>query len=229
VALAEAGFHVVAVARTVGALEELDDEIRRRGGTATLVPLDLKDGAGIDRLGATLYERFGHLDALLANAGILGPLTPVSHIDPPAWDAALAINLTANQRLIRSLDPLLRQAPAGRALFVTAGITRAPQPYFGVYAVSKAALEALVATYAAEAAHGNVRVNLINPGPLRTKLFAAVKPGEDLRLRPPEVVAPDIVRLLSADATANGTLFDFPTGTTLSLLKADGSSLSKTG
>jgi NAD(P)-dependent dehydrogenase (short-subunit alcohol dehydrogenase family) len=205
----------------VGGLEDLDDQIRKAGGEATLVPLDLKDGPGIDRLGGVLYQRFGRLDALFANAGILGPVTPVSHIEPKAWDAAMAVNVTANQRLIRSLDPLLKQSPAGRALFVTAGITRAPQAYFGVYAVTKAALEALVTAYAAEVRNTALRVNLINPGALQTRLFAEVKPGGDSSLPLPEVVAPDIVRMLSPDYTANGVIFDFPTGTTHSALAAN--------
>ena len=215
VVLAAAGNHVVAVARTVGGLEELDDEIRQAGGAATLVPLDLKDGIAIDRLGAALYERFGRLDALLANAAVLGPVTPVAHIEPKAWDAAMAVNVTANQRLIRSLDPLLKRSPAGRALFVTSGITRGPQPYLGLYAASKAALDALVATYAAETAHTALKVNLINPGPLRTGMRAEARPGEDpMTLQPPEAVAADIARMLSPDYAENGVLFDFSTGAT---------------
>jgi NAD(P)-dependent dehydrogenase (short-subunit alcohol dehydrogenase family) len=214
-ALAESGAHVVAVARTVGGLEELDDEIRKRGSEATLVPLDLKDGPAIDRLGAALHQRFGRLDALFANAAVLGPVTPVAHVDPKAWDAAIAVNVTANYRLIRSFDPLLRASPAGRALFVTSGITRAPQPFLGVYAASKAALEAMVSSYAGEVAHTPVKVNLINPGPLRTRMRAEVKPGEDpMTLRPPEVLAPEVVRMLSPDYQEHGVLFDFPSGTT---------------
>jgi NAD(P)-dependent dehydrogenase (short-subunit alcohol dehydrogenase family) len=206
----------VAVARTVGGLEELDDEIRSRGGATTLVPLDLKDGAGIDRLGAALHQRFGRLDALFANAGVLGAVTPVAHIEPQAWEATIAVNLTANQRLIRSFDPLLRASAAGRALFVTSGITRRPQPFLGLYAASKAALEALVATYAAECAHTPVRVNLINPGPLRTRMRAEAKPGEDaMSLRPPEDLAPDVVRMLSPDYAETGVLFDFPSRQTI--------------
>jgi NAD(P)-dependent dehydrogenase (short-subunit alcohol dehydrogenase family) len=214
-ALAASGAHVVAIARTVGGLEELDDEIRRTGGAATLVPLDLKDGNGIDRLGAALYERFGRIDALLANAGVLGPVTPVAHIEPKAWDAAIAINLTANQRLIRSFDPLLRRSAAGRALFVSSGVTQSPQAYLGLYAASKAGLEAMVATYAAETARTGLRVNLINPGPLRTRMRAEVRPGEDpMTLQPPDAVAGDIVRMLSADYADTGVLFDFPSRTT---------------
>jgi NAD(P)-dependent dehydrogenase (short-subunit alcohol dehydrogenase family) len=200
----------------VGGLEELDDAIRAKGGAATLVPLDLKDGDGIDRLGGVLYQRFGRLDALFANAAALGPVTPVAHVEPKAWSAAVAVNITANQRLIRSFDALLRASEAGRALFVTSGIARHPQPYLGVYAASKAALEALVLTYAAEVAHTKVRVNLINPGPLRTRMRAEVRPGEDpMTLRPPEVLAPDVVRMLSPDYAETGVLFDFPSGRTI--------------
>jgi NAD(P)-dependent dehydrogenase (short-subunit alcohol dehydrogenase family) len=218
-ALASAGSHVIAVARTVGGLEELDDEIRKAGGAATLVPLDLKDGVAIDRLGAALYERFGRVDALFANAGVLGPVTPVAHIDPRAWDTAIAVNLTANQRLIRSLDPLLKRSTAGRALFVTSGITRGPQAYLGLYAASKAGLEALVATYAAETMQTALRVNLINPGPLRTRMRAEARPGEDaMTLPPPQVVAGDIVRMLSPDFNESGVLFDFPTGVSRRLI-----------
>jgi NAD(P)-dependent dehydrogenase (short-subunit alcohol dehydrogenase family) len=217
-ALAEAGAHVVAVARTVGGLEELDDAIRAKGGTATLVPLDLKDSPGIDRLGGALHDRWGRLDGLLANAGLLGAITPLAHLDPKVWDEVMAINVTANWRLIRSLDPLLRQSDAGRALFVTSGITRSCRPYWGVYSTSKAALEALARTYAGEVARTRIRVNLIAPGPLRTAMRAQAMPGEDPEtLKPPEAVAPDIVRMLSPDYDDNGVLFDFPSGETIRL------------
>ncbi len=215
-ALAASGAHVVAIARTVGGLEELDDEIRKGGGSATLVPLDLKDGPGIDRLGGALFERFGRIDALLANAAVAGPITPVAHIEPRAWDATVAINITSNYRLIRSFDALLRASPSGRALFVTSAAARETRPFFGPYAATKAALETLVAAYAAEAAHTNLKVNLIAPGPLRTRLRAEAHPGEDPATLPaPDVVAPDIVRLLSAECRVTGTIFDFPTGVTI--------------
>jgi len=215
-ALAEAGAHVIAVARTVGGLEELDDEIGARGGSATLVPLDLKDVAGIDRLGGAINERWGRLDGLLGNAGQLGLITPLAHLDPRIFDDVTAVNVTANWRMIRSFDPLLRQSSAGRALFVTSGITRWCRPYWGVYAASKAALEALARTYASEMANTKVRVNLINPGPLRTAMRARAAPGEDPgTLEPPEALAPDIVRMLSPDYAENGVLFDFPSGKTI--------------
>ena len=215
-ALADAGAHVVAVARTVGGLEELDDAVKAKGGTATLVPLDLKDFAGIDRLGGALHERWGRLDMLLANAGLLGAITPLIHLEPRVWDDVMAVNVTANWRLIRSLDPLLRQSSAGRALFVTSGITRSCRPYWGAYSASKAALEALVRTYAGEVAQTRVKANLLAPGPLRTAMRAQAMPGENpASLKPPEALAPDIVHMLSPDYSENGVLFDFPSsGTT---------------
>ncbi|MEX0853483.1 MAG: SDR family NAD(P)-dependent oxidoreductase [Bauldia sp.] len=214
-ALFEAGAHVVAVARTVGGLEELDDAIRAKGGAATLVPLDLRDFAAIDRLGAVIHERWGRLDGLLANAGVLGAVTPLAHLDPAVWDEVMAVNLTANWRLVRSLDPLLRRSAAGRALFVSSGVVPLALPYWGAYTVSKAGLEALVKVYAAESQATPVRANAINPGPLRTRLRALGRPGEDpVTLRPPEALAPDIVRMLSPDYDDNGVIFDFPSGTT---------------
>src|SRR5215470_18472567 len=148
-ALAEAGAHVIALARTVGGLEELDDAIKALGGSATLVPLDLTDYPGIDCLGLALHERFGRLDVLVGNAGILGPLSPLDHVEPQAWDAVIAVNVTANWHLIRGMDALLKQAAGGRAVFITSGITAHPRAYWGPYAVSKAALEVLAKTYAA--------------------------------------------------------------------------------
>ncbi len=176
-ALAEAGAHVIAVARTAGGLEELDDAIKAKGGAATLVPLDLKDSAGIDRLGAAIYERWGRLDMLFANAGILGTITPLAHLDPKVWDEAMAVNVTANWRLIRSLDPLLRLSDAGRALFVSSGAARSCRAYWGPYSVSKAALEALVRTYAEEVRKTPIRVAAIDPGRTRTAMREQAMPG----------------------------------------------------
>jgi NAD(P)-dependent dehydrogenase (short-subunit alcohol dehydrogenase family) len=219
-ALGAAGAHVIAVARTVGALEELDDQIKAAGGSATLVPLDLTDYPGIDRLGAAIHQRWGRLDMLVGNAGVLGAITPLSHLDPKVWDDAIAVNVTANWRLVRSLDPLLRQSDAGRALFITSGITKAYLPYWGAYAVSKAALEALARTYAAELALTRATANLFNPGPLRTRMRAEIAPGENANAqKPPEAVVPDILRMLAAGYTANGVLFDFPTARTEQLLR----------
>jgi NAD(P)-dependent dehydrogenase (short-subunit alcohol dehydrogenase family) len=209
-ALAEAGAHIVALARTQGALESLDDEIRAAGGSATLVPVNLKDLDALDRLGAAIHERWGKLDILLGNAGILGELAPITHIDQPVWDEVMAINVTANYRLIRSLDPLLRASDAGRAIFVTSGAAHKCRAYWGVYAISKAALEALVRTYAAETVTTPVKAMLLNPGPLRTAMRRAAMPGEDpLTLRTPEDLAPHIVKLARPSWRETGKIYDF--------------------
>jgi NAD(P)-dependent dehydrogenase (short-subunit alcohol dehydrogenase family) len=209
-ALAAEGAHVVVVARTVGALEELDDEIRAAGGTASLVPLNLKDFAAIDRLGGTIFERWGRLDALLGNAGVLGNLTPLAQLSPKVFAECLEVNITANWRLIRSMDPLLRLSDAGRALFVTSGAARRTRPYWGAYAMSKAALETIVLTYAAECDGTSVRANLFNPGPLRTRMRQKAMPGEDPEsLDPPEAVAPMICDLLAPSCAKNGELASF--------------------
>lgn len=211
-ALAEAGAHVIAVARTQGALEELDDAIRARGSNATLVPLDLTDYDGIDRLGAAINERWKRLDIVVGNAGILGNLMPVGHVTPKVWDQVMAINVTANWRLLRSLDPLLQMSDAGRAIFVSSGAAAKCRAYWGPYSVSKAALEALVRTYAAETANTKIRAMLLNPGPLRTSMRAAAMPGEDPdTLKTPEDLAPHIVRLASPASEDSGKLYDFPT------------------
>lgn len=209
---ARAGAHVVALARTQGALEELDDEIRALGGTATLVPLDLKDLDALDRLGAALYERHGKVDVLLGNAGILGQLAPINQIDQGTWDAVMTINVTANWRLIRSLDPLLRASDAGRAIFVTSGAAHKAKAYWGPYSVSKAALEVLARTWADEIRNiTKVKVMLVNPGPLRTRMRASAMPGEDpLSLRTPEDLAPKILALALPSWEETGKVYDFP-------------------
>ncbi len=210
IALGKAGAHVICVARTVGGLEETDDAIVKAGGSATLVPLNLKDVAAIDRLGASIYERWGKLDAFLANAGQLGALTPITQLDPKVFAELIDINVTANWRLIRSLDPLLRQSEAGRALFITSGAARKHTPYWGGYAMSKAALESLALTYAAECNGTKVKVNLLNPGPIRTAMRAKAMPGEDpSSLKRPEELAPLIVELLSPANERNGELVSF--------------------
>ena len=220
VALARAGAHVVALARTQGALEELDDEIRALGGGATLVPADLTDYDALDRLGAAIHQRWGKLDILVGNAGLLGEIAPLAHMDAKTWDAVMAVNVTANWRLIRALDPLLRASDAGRAIFVSSGAAHSARAYWGVYSVSKAALESLARTYAAETATTPVRVMLVNPGPLRTRMRAAAMPGEDpLTLKTPEDLAPHFVRLASPDWTATGKIYDFPSDTVLTPLR----------
>jgi len=204
-AFAAEGAHVVLVARTVGGLEEVDDAIQAAGGQATLVPLDLADFAGIDRLAASVYERWGRLDVLLGNAAMLGQLSPVGHIQQDVWDKAFALNVTANWRLLRACDPLLRRSEAGRAIFMTSGATRRLRAYWGVYSASKAALEALVLTYAREVEQTPVRVNLVNPGATRTKMRAQAFPGEDPEsLPPPEHICETLVRLAEPAFTGTG-------------------------
>jgi NAD(P)-dependent dehydrogenase (short-subunit alcohol dehydrogenase family) len=218
-ALAEAGAHVIAVARNVGGLEELDDAIRATGGSATLVPFDLKDFAAIDRLGAAIHERWGKLDILIGNAGMLGPISPLGHIEPKTFEEVMAVNVTANWRLIRSLDPLLQLSDAGRALFVSSGAAHKTMAFWGPYSVSKAAVQALAMTYAAENLRTKIRVNIINPGPLRTRMRAEAMPGEDPAvLRTPEELAPNIVRMASSAAEEHGMIFDFPTGKMLRVM-----------
>jgi NAD(P)-dependent dehydrogenase (short-subunit alcohol dehydrogenase family) len=211
-ALAKAGARIVGVARTVGGLEELDDQIRAAGSSATLVPLDLKDYAGIDRLALALHERFGRLDVLIGNAGILGPLSPLGHVEPAAWDEAMAVNVTANWRLIRALDPLLRRSEAGRVVFVSSDVATQAVAYWGPFAASKAALEVLARTYAAETATTKVRVNVLVPGPIRTRLRAQAFPGEDpMTLQSPDEVAKAIVELCLPSLQESGKIYDYRT------------------
>ena len=199
------GAHVVLVARTVGGLEEIDDAVRAAGGSATLVPLDLSELDRIDPLGPALYERFKKLDILVGNAGMLGTLGPLSHHDAKLWDDVIKVNLTANWRLIRTLEPLLKRSDAGRAIFVTSGAAQMAQAYWGAYSTGKAALEMMIKTWAAELAKTNVRVNLLSPGKLRTALRAAAFPGEDpASLRPPEAVMDSFVDLASPACTRSG-------------------------
>jgi NAD(P)-dependent dehydrogenase (short-subunit alcohol dehydrogenase family) len=221
-ALARMGAHVVAVARTVGGLEELDDAIRASGGTATLVPLDLTDTDGIIRLAAALLERYQRLDILIGNAGLVGPSSPLDHVQPKDWDQVMAVNVTANWHLIRAMDALLRRSDAGRAVFLSSGAAHNMRAYRGPYSVSKAALEALVRTYAAETQSTPVRVNLVNPGPTRTRMRAQVMPGEDpMTLPPPELVAEKIVALCLPGFTESARLYDFPRDKLLAFRKPD--------
>jgi len=202
---AREGAHLILSARTQGALEELDDEIRSLGGHATLVPADLTDYAKIDEMGAAVFQRYGRLDILVGNAAMLGILSPLGHIDPALWEQTVALNLTANWRLIRSFDPLLRQSDAGRALFLTSGAARGAVPYWGVYATSKAALETMVKIYAAEVAKTAIRVNLVDPGAIRTGMRAEAFPGEDpMTLKAPDKIAQVFVDLSSPAETRNG-------------------------
>jgi NAD(P)-dependent dehydrogenase (short-subunit alcohol dehydrogenase family) len=223
IALAASGAHVVALARTRGGLEELDDEIRSvptvDKEATTLVPMDLRDFAAIDRLGEALHRRWGRLDAFVGNASVLGLLTPLHHLEQKTWDDVMAVNVTANWRLIRSLDPLLRRSAAARVVFITSGVASREEyrAYWGAYAASKAALDALARTYAAETLNtSTIRVMLIDPGPLRTAMRATAMPGEDpSTLRRPEELAPKIAEICSPAWTETGKLYDFRTNKVL--------------
>jgi NAD(P)-dependent dehydrogenase (short-subunit alcohol dehydrogenase family) len=210
-ALARAGAHVIAVARTQGGLEELDDEIRKETGDgATLVPLSMTDTDGIARLGAALHERHGKLDILVGNAAVPGPSSPLGHIDLKPWNDAIAVNLTANFQMIRCMEPLLRASEAGRAVFVTSGAAAKANAYLGPYAASKAALETLARVWAHETASTNIRVNLFSPGPIRTRMRATVFPGEDpMTLDTPEQAAEFILPMCAPEWTETGKLYDY--------------------
>jgi NAD(P)-dependent dehydrogenase (short-subunit alcohol dehydrogenase family) len=213
IALARAGAHIVAVARTVGGLEELDDAVKAAGSSTTLVPLDMRDYDGFYRLAAALNERYQRLDVLVGNAAIGGQRSPLGHVMPPAWDEAIAVNVTANYQLIRAMDPLLRRSDAGRAVFLTSGAATNARAYAGPYSVSKAALNALARTYAAETSSTPLRVNLFNPGPTRTRMRAQVMPGEDpMTLPTPEQVADKIVELCLPGFSETGKLYDYRAG-----------------
>jgi len=209
-ALAKAGAHIVAVARTQAGLEELDDEIRQAGGSATLVPLNLSDFDGIARLGAALHERHGKLDILIGNAGVAGPSSPLGHIDLKAWNDVIAVNVTANFQLIRCMEPLLKRSDAGRAVCVTSAAASKASAYLGPYAASKAAVETLARAWAQETAATSLRVNLFDPGPIRTRMRASVFPGEDpMTLDTPEQAAEFILPLCAPDWSETGKLFEY--------------------
>ncbi len=215
-AIAAAGAHVVAVSRTAGGLEDLDDAIRQAGGSATLVPLDVTDYDGIDRLGGVIQQRWGKLDIFVGNAGILGPVSPLPHVEPKPFESVMAINVTANFRLIRSFDPLLRLSDAGRVVLISSGAAHNGRAYWGPYAASKAALEALMRAYAAENERTSIRVMAVNPGPLRTAMRAEAFPGEDaMTLKTPDDLAPHILRMVSPGWSETGKLFDFPKQTVI--------------
>lgn len=208
--LARHGAHIIAVARTSGGLEDLDDAIRATGGEATLVPMDIKDFDGIDQLGGIIYERWGRLDGLLSCAGLLGEIAPVPHIDPKKWDETLAVNVTANFRLIRSMDTLLRASDGGRAVFMSSMSAQSRKAYWGTYAASKSALDALVMCYADETEQTNLKVNLVYPGPVRTQMRAKAKPGEDPATLPkPADIAKKLVPLLAPNFDKHGEIISF--------------------
>ena len=203
--LASHGAHIIAVARTIGGLEDLDDKIQKAGGSATLVPTDLREADGIDQIGAAIAERWGKLDILVGNAGVLGALSPVPQTEPDVWDDVFAVNVTANYRLIRSMDPLLRASDSGRALFITSTVGNEPRAYWGAYAASKAALESFVQTYALETEESGLQVNLLNPGGTRTAMRARAMPGEKPDSLPrPSDVASKAVKMLLPDWQQTG-------------------------
>jgi NAD(P)-dependent dehydrogenase (short-subunit alcohol dehydrogenase family) len=209
--MAALGAHVIAVARTPGGLEELDDEIKAEGGEATLVPLDLTDFEGIDRLGGAIHERWGKLDILVANAGVLGPISPIGHVKAKDFEQVMAINVTSTWRLIRTTDPLLRKSDAGRAIIMSSGAAHACKPFWGPYSASKAAVEALARTWAGEAQNTPLRVNFVHPGPTRTRMRAQAMPGEDpMTLPAADEVAAKIVPLAGNEITETGKLWDVP-------------------
>ena len=211
--LAAAGAHVIAVARTVGGLEELDDEIKAGGGQATLVPLDLTDMAGIDRLGGAIHERWGKLDILVANAAILGVIAPIGHVEAKVFEKVMAVNVTATWRLIRSVDPLLRFSDAGRAIVVTSGAAHSARAFWGPYAASKAAVEALARSWADETKNLPLRINSFDPGPTRTAMRALAMPGEDPATVPhPAEIAASMLILADPALTATGMIYQARAG-----------------
>lgn len=207
--LAKRGAHVIAVARTVGGLEELDDEIQAMGNTATLVPLDLKDMPALDLLGSSINDRWGKLDILVANAGVLGTISPVGHVEAKVFDNVISTNLTSIWRLIRSVDPLLRRSDAGRAILMSSGVAHTARAFWAPYAASKAALEVMGRSWAEETKQMALRVNSVNPGATRTAMRAKAMPGEDPETLPhPADVAAKIVQLADPALTITGQLYD---------------------
>lgn len=208
---ARLGAHVVLIARTIGGLEKVDDEIKAFGGTSTLMPLDLFELDALDGLGPTLHQHFPKIDIFVGNAAMLGTLAPLGHLKPDEFQRVMDLNVTANFRLIRTLDPLLKASEAGRVVFVTSGITGDLKAYWGEYAVSKVALEALAKVYAAECANSNVKVNILDPGRVRTAMRAQAYPGEDPAIRPhPDEIVNYFVDLVKDDCAKNGETVAIP-------------------
>ena len=209
IAAAAAGAEIIITGRTIGALEEVDDEIKASGSSATIVELDMKDTAAMPRLAAAIAERWGRLDGFVANAAMLAALTPIGHLTPEAWDESVAVNLTGQWHMIRAFDPLLRAAPAGRAVLVTSGAAIGSRPFWGPYAATKAGLEALGRSWAGESEQTNLRINMINPGGTATKMRASAFPGEDPATLPqPEDIAPAFLMLLADDCPHHGELLE---------------------
>ena len=209
IAAAAAGAEIIITGRTIGALEEVDDEIKANGSSATIVELDMKDTAAMPRLAAAIAERWGRLDGFVANAAMLAALTPIGHLTPEAWDESVAVNLTGQWHMIRAFDPLLRAAPAGRAVLVTSGAAVGSRPFWGPYAATKAGLEALGRSWAGESEQTNLRINMINPGGTATKMRASAFPGEDPATLPqPEDIAPAFLMLLADNCPYHGELLE---------------------
>ncbi len=206
--LAKAGAHVIACARTVGGLEDLDDAIKAIGGSATLVPFDLADMNAIDALGASIFERWGKLDILVANAGVLGVISPIGHVEAKTFEKVMNINVTATWRLIRSVDPLLTRSDAGRAVILSSGAAHKCRPFWGPYSASKAAVEALARTWAGESQSTALRITSVDPGATRTAMRAQAVPGENPETLPhPSEIAKAILPLVGPDVTETGKLF----------------------
>jgi NAD(P)-dependent dehydrogenase (short-subunit alcohol dehydrogenase family) len=209
--LAEQGAHIIAVSRTQSGLEKLDDAIKAKGGSATLVPLDLKDLPALDRLGAVIDERFKKLDIFVGNGAILGPISPINHIEPKMWDDVMATNVTANLRLLQACHNALHASENARVVFMSSGASWKGTAYWGAYATSKAALDAIARAYAAETAESNLRINLFNPGPIRTKMRAQAMPGEDpMTLDTPEQAATQLAKLCLPSCKHHGEVYDYP-------------------
>ena len=206
---AAAGAELIITGRTTGALEEVDDAIRQTGGTATIVEMDMKDYPAMPRLAAVIHDRWGRLDGYVANAAILAPLTPITHLTPENWDESVAVNLTGQWHMIRALDPLLRAAPSGRAILVSSGASTGSRPFWGPYAATKAALEAVGRSWAGESEQTNLRINMMNPGSTATEMRASAFPGEDPATLPaPEDIVPAFLELLSEECSYHGEMVD---------------------
>lgn len=209
--LAKAGAHVIALARTVGGLEELDDRIQAVGGKATLLPMDLLRLEDVDKIGPTVVERFGGLDILIGNAGILGPLSPVGHVKPQDWEKVFKINFMANVRLVRTLDPVLHAAKAGRILFTTSAIADDVPAYWAPYAASKSALNTFVKVYAAETEDTALRINAIHPGSVATAMMDDAFPGgAPFPVKQPEDVVADFLAAVADDCPHHGQIIKLP-------------------
>jgi NAD(P)-dependent dehydrogenase (short-subunit alcohol dehydrogenase family) len=205
--LAKEGAHVILLARTQGALEEIDDEIRGFSGKATLIPLDLSKLDEVDKLGPSIYERFGRLDIFIGNAAVLGTLGPVNQITPKEWEKAFTVNVMANVRLVRSLDPMLRGSDAGRVVFTTSGLGEQAMAYWGPYCATKAALNLFAQTYAGETAKTNLRINLVSPGPVDTAMLRKAFPGGfQGTMKTPDDVVPAYLKLVAANCNAHGEI-----------------------